>query len=87
MSDKRKMNGEKKTVLVVDDAPANIHVVNEILRDTYKVRIATNGARARVGRRDAGSGFDSAGCDHAGMDGYEVATESQRRRATFLSSF
>ena len=35
----------KKTVLVVDDAPANIHVVNEILRDTYKVRVATNGTK------------------------------------------
>jgi phosphoserine phosphatase RsbU/P len=37
---------EKKTVLVVDDAPANIQVVNSILKDTYKVRIATNGAKA-----------------------------------------
>ena len=37
---------EKKTVLVVDDAPANIQMVNSILKDTYKVRIATNGAKA-----------------------------------------
>ena len=37
---------EKKTILVVDDAPANIQVVNSILKDTYKVRIATNGAKA-----------------------------------------
>ena len=37
---------EKKVVLVVDDAPANIQVVNSILKDTYKVRIATNGAKA-----------------------------------------
>src|SRR3954469_10337167 len=37
---------EKKTVLVVDDAPANIQVVNSILKDTYKIRIATNGAKA-----------------------------------------
>lgn len=37
---------EKQTVLVVDDAPANIQVVNSILKDTYKVRIATNGAKA-----------------------------------------
>jgi CheY-like chemotaxis protein len=36
----------KKVVLVVDDAPANIPVVNEILHDTYKVRIATNGTKA-----------------------------------------
>src|SRR3954453_14378432 len=37
---------EKQTVLVVDDAPANIQVVNSILKDTYKIRIATNGAKA-----------------------------------------
>lgn len=43
MSDKA---NEKQTVLVVDDAPANIQVVNSILKDTYKVRIATNGAKA-----------------------------------------
>jgi serine phosphatase RsbU (regulator of sigma subunit) len=37
---------EKKTVLVVDDAPANIQIVNSILKDIYKVRIATSGAKA-----------------------------------------
>ena len=33
-------------MLVVDDAPANIQIVNSILRDIYKIRIATNGAKA-----------------------------------------
>jgi len=37
---------EKKTVLVVDDAPANLQVVNSILKDDYKIRVATSGARA-----------------------------------------
>ena len=37
---------EKKTVLLVDDTPANIQVVNSILKDTYKIRVATNGAKA-----------------------------------------
>ena len=36
----------KKTALIVDDAPANIQVVNSILKDIYKIRIATNGAKA-----------------------------------------
>jgi len=36
----------KKTVLLVDDVPANIQIVNAILKDTYKIRIATNGAKA-----------------------------------------
>ncbi len=37
---------QKKTVLLVDDAPANIQIVNSILKDIYKIRIATNGAKA-----------------------------------------
>jgi serine phosphatase RsbU (regulator of sigma subunit) len=37
---------EKKVVLVVDDAPANIQVVQSILKDDYRIRIATNGAKA-----------------------------------------
>ena len=65
----------KKLVLVVDDAPANIRVVNEILHDTYKVRVATSGAKALE---------LAAGSPHPdlilldvimpGMDGYEVCT-------------
>jgi sigma-B regulation protein RsbU (phosphoserine phosphatase) len=37
---------QKKTILLVDDAPANIQIANAILKDTYKIRIATNGAKA-----------------------------------------
>src|SRR5258707_6001058 len=37
---------ERKTVLLVDDAPANIQIVNSILKDIYKIRIATSGAKA-----------------------------------------
>ena len=37
---------EKKVVLLVDDAPANIQVVNSILKDTYRIRVATNGGKA-----------------------------------------
>jgi phosphoserine phosphatase RsbU/P len=40
--------GEKKTVLVVDDAPANLQIVNSILKDDYKIRVATSGAKALV---------------------------------------
>lgn len=35
-----------KTVLLVDDAPANIQIVNSILKDNYKIRVATSGAKA-----------------------------------------
>jgi len=37
---------EKKVVLLVDDEPANIQIVNSILKDVYKIRVATNGAKA-----------------------------------------
>jgi len=37
---------EKKTILLVDDTPANIQVANSILKDDYKIRVATNGAKA-----------------------------------------
>jgi sigma-B regulation protein RsbU (phosphoserine phosphatase) len=37
---------EKKILLLVDDEPANIQVVNSILKDEYKIRVATNGAKA-----------------------------------------
>ena len=37
---------DKKTLLLVDDAPTNIQVANAILKDEYRVRIATSGAKA-----------------------------------------
>jgi CheY-like chemotaxis protein len=40
------MNAEAKTVLLVDDEPANIQIVNSILKDIYKTRIATSGVKA-----------------------------------------
>jgi phosphoserine phosphatase RsbU/P len=38
--------GAKKLLLVVDDNPSHIHVVHSILKDDYKLRIATSGAKA-----------------------------------------
>jgi adenylate cyclase len=37
---------EKKTILLVDDTPANIQIAREILKDTYKIRVSTSGAKA-----------------------------------------
>ncbi len=74
---------EKKVVLVVDDAPANIRVVNEILRDTYKVRIATNGTKALELAGDT-PGPDLILLDVVmpGMDGYEVCARLKAHPAT-----
>lgn len=42
----RRDGGERDSILVVDDIPNNIEVLSGILRNDYRVRAATNGARA-----------------------------------------
>jgi sigma-B regulation protein RsbU (phosphoserine phosphatase) len=74
---------DKKTVLVVDDAPANIRIVNEILHDTYKVRVATNGVKGiemAVGKPCP----DLILLDviMPGMDGYEVCAHLKGNPST-----
>jgi len=36
----------RKTLLLVDDTPANIQVAQSILKEDYKIRVATSGAKA-----------------------------------------
>ena len=36
----------RKTILIVDDTPANISMLSSLLKDRYKTKIATNGAKA-----------------------------------------
>jgi len=68
-------NNQKKTVLLVDDAPANIQAVNSILKDIYKIRIATNGAKALELVKVAPSpDLVLLDVSMPGMDGYEVCT-------------
>src|SRR5437764_11826756 len=70
------MNAEEnKIVMVVDDAPANIQVVNSILKDTYKVRIATNGAKAlQLASATPPPDLILLDVMMPEMDGYEVCT-------------
>ena len=37
---------EKATILVVDDTPDNLSLMAELLKDTYKVKVANSGERA-----------------------------------------
>ncbi len=70
-----KAEAEKKVVLVVDDAPANIKIVNEILHDSYKVKIATNGAKGiELASGTPGPDLILLDVVMPGMDGYEVCT-------------
>ncbi len=70
------MNAEEtKIVMVVDDAPANIQIVNSILKDTYKVRIATNGAKAlQLATATPPPDLILLDVMMPEMDGYEVCT-------------
>jgi serine phosphatase RsbU (regulator of sigma subunit) len=40
------MASEPKLILVVDDTPLNISVITGALKDTYRTKVATNGAKA-----------------------------------------
>jgi serine phosphatase RsbU (regulator of sigma subunit) len=74
---------DKKVVLVVDDAPANIRVVNEILHNSYKVKIATNGAKAlELAAETPGPDLILLDVVMPEMDGYEVCAQLKAHAAT-----
>src|ERR1700722_7751096 len=67
------MNAQVKTLLLVDDEPANIQIVNSILKDTYKTRIATSGAKAlELANQDPAPDLILLDVKMPEMDGYEV---------------
>src|SRR5580692_469755 len=74
---------EKKTVMVVDDAPANIQIVNSILKDIYKIRIATSGAKAlELAKITPLPNLILLDVMMPDMDGYEVCTQLKLRQDT-----
>src|SRR5271170_573892 len=69
------MADAKKVILVVDDAPANIQIALAILKDTYQVRVATNGAKAlELAASDPVPDLVLLDVVMPGMDGFEVCT-------------
>jgi sigma-B regulation protein RsbU (phosphoserine phosphatase) len=67
---------QKKIVLVVDDAPANIQIVNSILKDLHKVRIATSGAKAlELAKATPPPDLILLDVMMPDMDGYEVCSK------------
>ena len=66
---------DKKILLLVDDEPANIKIVNSILKDEYKIRVATNGVKAlELGTATPLPDLILLDVVMPEMDGYEVCT-------------
>ena len=77
------MTAEQQVVLLVDDEPANIQIVNSILKDTYKTRIATNGAKAlELANQDPAPDLILLDVMMPGMDGYEVCSRLKESAQT-----
>ncbi len=63
----------QKIVLIVDDAPANLAVLTEILKPAYQVRAAKNGALAlKIARAPKPPDAVLLDVEMPEMDGYEV---------------
>lgn len=66
---------EKPTVLVVDDAPDSIEILNRILQDDYQVIFATDGPMALKMVRQQNPDIILLDVAMPGMDGYQVCRE------------
>ena len=73
----------RPTLLVVDDAPENIELMSELLRDRYRVKIANGGAAAlRICRAKPAPDLVLLDIMMPEMDGYEVCRQLKVDPAT-----
>lgn len=64
---------EKALVLIVDDEPANVHVIIETLRKHYRIKVATNGRQALdIASKDDQPDIILLDVMMPDMDGFEV---------------
>jgi len=66
-------DSRKATILVVDDTPANLAMMNALLKEDYLVKVANNGERAlNIAHSDAKPDLILLDVMMPDMDGYEV---------------
>ncbi len=73
----------KSTILIVDDMVANIKVLGELLKDEYKIRLATNGKKAlQIASSSNPPDLILLDVIMPEMDGYEVCTQLKADKIT-----
>lgn len=73
----------KPTILVVDDTPDNLSLMNALLKDIYKVKIANSGERAlKIARGEIPPDLILLDIMMPEMDGYEVCRQLKQESKT-----
>lgn len=73
----------KATILVVDDTPDNLSLMNKLLEGDYRVKVATNGEKAlRIAAAETPPDLILLDVMMPGMDGYEVCRRLMADGAT-----
>ncbi len=76
-------SSEKPLLLVVDDIPSNIQVLEEILSGAYRLKIATNGEKAlQIASGDQQPDLILLDVMMPGMDGFEVCARLKQNEKT-----
>lgn len=80
-----KPNPKKQTILIVDDAPGNVDLLNLILNNEYRIKVALNGEKAIEIASDLADLPDLILLDvmMPGLDGYEVCRQLKTSSLTY----
>jgi len=74
---------ERATILVVDDTPDNLAVLSSLLKDEYRVKVASSGEKAlKIAATDNPPDLILLDIMMPGMDGYEVCQRLKENPAT-----
>ena len=77
------MTESRPVVLVVDDTPANIELLHNILRDDYKIKVATDGEKGlELAARDPRPDIVLLDIMMPGISGYEVINKLKENAET-----
>ncbi|MBF0338818.1 MAG: PleD family two-component system response regulator [Nitrospirae bacterium] len=77
------MDNNKPSLLIVDDEPSNVRILNELLRADYNIRVATSGERAlQIALSDAPPDLILLDVMMPGIDGYGVCKSLKADPAT-----